>query len=141
MLPKITQITLHQRNGALVYQISYYDNKHEIVECAIKSKNENNMAIMDRAAVVSLMEELFNDLILQEGRSCKDEEFLLFLLTRERQSHVRIENCLNVLNHSTLFQIFKSFADIKNYSQLFGTPVSYLPRSASWKKEWGETYH
>ena len=47
----------------------------------------------------------------------------------------------NVLNHSTLFQIFKSFSNVKNYSQLFGTPVSYLPRPASWIKEWGETYH
>ena len=46
----------------------------------------------------------------------------------------------NVLNHSTVFQI-KSFSDVKNYSQLFGTLVSYLPRSASWTKEWGKTYH
>ena len=46
----------------------------------------------------------------------------------------------NVLNHSTVFQI-KSFSDVKNYSQLFGTLVSYLPKSASWTKEWGKTYH
>ena len=47
----------------------------------------------------------------------------------------------NVLNHSTMFQIFKSFSDVKNYIQLFGMLVSYLPRSASWTKEWGQTYH
>ena len=50
------------------------------------------MAVADRAAVVSLIEELSDDLILQEARSCEDEEFLLFLLIRERQSHIRIEN-------------------------------------------------
>ena len=47
---------------------------------------------------------------------------------------------LNILNYSTVFQIFKSYLDVKNYSQLFGTLVSYLPKSASWTKEWGETY-
>ena len=35
------------------------------------------------------------------------------------------------------FRFLKSFSDVKNYCQLFGTPVSYLPRSASWTKEWG----
>ena len=50
------------------------------------------MAVADRAAVVSWIEELSDDSILQEARSCVDEEFLLFLLIRERQSHVRIEN-------------------------------------------------
>ena len=30
----------------------------------------------------------------------------------------------NLVNHSTLFQM--SFSDVKNFSQLFGTPVSYL---------------
>ena len=46
----------------------------------------------------------------------------------------------NVINHSTVFQIFKVISDVKNYSQLFGMLVSYLPRSASWTKEWRETY-
>ena len=50
------------------------------------------MAVADRAAVVSWIEELSDDSILQEARSCVDEEFLLCLLIRERQSHVRIEN-------------------------------------------------
>ena len=50
------------------------------------------MATADRAAVVSSIEELFDDSKLQEARSCEDEEFLLFLLIRERQSHVRIEH-------------------------------------------------
>ena len=48
----------------------------------------------------------------------------------------------NVLNHSTLFQIFKVISDVKNYSQLFGTSVCYLPRSASrMDKGMGKTYH
>lgn len=50
------------------------------------------MATADRAAVVSSIEELSDDSTLQEARSCEDEEFLLFLLIRERQSHVRIEH-------------------------------------------------
>ena len=50
------------------------------------------MAVADRAAVVSLIEEISNDSILQEARSCEDQEILLLLLIRERQSHVRIEN-------------------------------------------------
>ena len=62
------------------------------MESHAKFKNENKMAVADRAAVVSLIEELSDNSILQEARSCEDEEFLLFLLIRERQSHVRIEN-------------------------------------------------
>ena len=50
------------------------------------------MAVADGTAVVLSIEELSDDSILQETRSCEDEEFLLFLLKRERQSHVRIEN-------------------------------------------------
>ena len=50
------------------------------------------MAIVHRAAVVLLVKELSNDSILKEGISCEDEEFLLFLLIREQQSHVCIEN-------------------------------------------------
>ena len=64
------------------------------------------MAVADRAAVVSLIEELSDDSILQEARSSEDEEFLFFFLSiRERQSHVRMRIILNVLNHSTVFQI------------------------------------
>ena len=61
-------------------------------ESCTKFKNEKKMAIAHRAAVVLLVEELSNDSILKEAMSCEDEEFLLFLLIRERQSHVRIEN-------------------------------------------------
>ena len=57
-----------------------------------KFKNDDRVAVADRAAFVSLTEELSDDSILEEARSCEDEEFLLFLLIRERQSHVRIEN-------------------------------------------------
>ena len=52
------------------------------------------MAVADGAAVILSIEEPSDDSILQETRSCEDEEFLLFLLIRERQSHVRIENYL-----------------------------------------------
>ena len=37
------------------------------------------MAVLYRAAVVKLIEELSDDSILQEARSCEDDEFLLFL--------------------------------------------------------------
>ena len=50
------------------------------------------MAVADRAAVVSWIEELSDDSILQEARSCEDEEFLLFLLIRERQRYLRTED-------------------------------------------------
>ena len=41
------------------------------------------MAVADRAAVVSLIEELSDDSILQEARSSEDEEFF-FLSIREK---------------------------------------------------------
>ena len=46
----------------------------------------------------------------------------------------------NVLSHSTLFQIFKVIFGCQELQSVFGTPVSYLPNSASWTKEWRETY-
>ena len=49
------------------------------MESHAKFKNENKIAVADRAAVVSLIEELSDDSILQEARSSEDEEFLLFL--------------------------------------------------------------
>ena len=64
------------------------------------------MAEADRAAVVSLIEELSDDSILQEARSSEDEEFLFFSFRLGRgraMSALRI--ILNVLNHSTVFQI------------------------------------
>ena len=64
------------------------------------------MAVADRAAVASLIEELSNDSILQEARSSEDEEFLFFFFRLGRgraMSALRI--ILNVLNHSTVFQI------------------------------------
>ena len=66
--------------GAKLYSAS--------AESRAKFKNENKMAVADRATVVSLLEELSDDSILQEARSCEDEDFLLILLIRERQSHV-----------------------------------------------------
>ena len=64
------------------------------------------MAVADRAAVVSLIEELSDDSILQEARSSEDEEILFFFFRLGRgraMSALRI--ILNVLNHSTVFQI------------------------------------
>ena len=46
----------------------------------------------------------------------------------------------NVLSHSTLFQIFKVIFGCQELQSVFGIPVSYLPKSASWTKEWRETY-
>ena len=52
------------------------------------------MAVAYSAAVVSLMEELADDSVLQEASSSEDDEFLFFLLidSKERKSHVRIDN-------------------------------------------------
>ena len=66
--------------------------KNVSAESHAKFKNEKKMAIAHRAAVVLLVKELSNDSILKEAISCEDEEFLLFLLIREQQSHVCIEN-------------------------------------------------
>ena len=111
-------------------------------ESHAKFKNEKKMAIAHRAAVVLLVKELSNDSILTEGISCEDEEFLLFLLIREQQSHVCIENYFERIKPLySVSRYLKSFLHFKNYSQLFRIPVSYLPRSTSWTKEWGKTYH
>ena len=101
------------------------------------------MAGADRSAVVSLIKELSDDSILQEARSCEDEEFVSFLLRRERQSPVHIGNYFERIKPLSVwcFRFLKSFLNVKSCSQLFGTLVSYLPGSASWTKEWGETYH
>ena len=101
------------------------------------------MAGADRSAVVSLIKELSDDSILQEARSCEDEEFLSFLLRRERQSPVHTGNYFERIKPLSVwcFRFLKSFLNVKSCSQLFGTFVSYLPGSASWTKEWGETYH
>ena len=133
---------MRQRNGALVHQISYHDSRREIVERA-RFKNEKKMAGADRSAVVSLIKELSDDSILQEARSCEDEEFVSFLLRRERQSPVHIGNYFERIKPLSVwcFRFLKSFLNVKSCSQLFGTLVSYLPGSASWTKEWGETYH
>ena len=76
------------------------------------------MAVADRAAVVSWIEELSDDSILQEARSCGDEEFLLFLLIRERQRHLRTENYFERIKP---LYIVLSFSDAR-------TAVSCLER-------------
>ena len=45
-------------------------------ESRARFKNENKMTVADRPAVVSLIEVLSSDSLLQEERSCEDEEFL-----------------------------------------------------------------
>ena len=64
------------------------------------------MAVPDRSAVVSLREELSDESILQEARSCEDEEFLFFLSRREGRAMSALRIILNILNYSTVFQIF-----------------------------------
>ena len=47
-----------------------------LAESRARFKNENKMAVADRSAVVSLIEVLSSDSLLQEARSCEDEEYL-----------------------------------------------------------------
>ena len=63
------------------------------------------MAVADRAAVVSLIEELSDDSILQEARSSEDEEFFFFFRLGRGRAMSALRIILNVLNHSTVFQI------------------------------------
>ena len=128
----------YPRNENLVRRISYHDSRREILPSAGQrnakarktAKFENkNMAAACSAAVVSIIEELTGNSELEEASSFEDDEFLFFLLidSKERKSHVRIDN------YTTLqcFRFSKSFSDVKNYSQLFGTPFSCLSRSAA----------
>ena len=52
------------------------------------------MAVAYSAAVVSLMEELADDSVLQEASSSEDNEFPFFLLidSKERKNRIRIDN-------------------------------------------------
>ncbi|RMX54737.1 hypothetical protein pdam_00011523 [Pocillopora damicornis] len=70
------------------------------------------MAVAYKAAVVSLIEELSDDSILQQASSCEDEEFLL-----ERQNHVRIEN---------YFERIKPLSDFISHFRISRTTVSRL---------------
>ena len=74
---------MHQRNGALVHRISNHDNRREIVELVggiarARFKNENKMAVADRSAVVSFIEEPSDDSIIQEARFVKMKNFYCF---------------------------------------------------------------
>ena len=92
-------------------------------------------------AVVSLMEELSDDSILQEARSCEDEEFLLFLLIRERWSHIRIENYFERIRP------LYSVSDFLSHFRMSRTTISCLEQflatclSLPQDKGMGETYH
>ena len=80
------------------------------------------MSVAYGAAVVWLMEELSNDSILQEARSCEDEEFLFFLLKRERQSHVCTENYFERIK--PLYSVL----DFLSHFRMSRTTVSCLER-------------
>ena len=96
----------------------------ESAESRAKFKNENKMAVTYRAAVVSFIEELADDSIPQEARSCEGEEFLLFLLitSRETQSHVRIENYFELI-----IRLY-SVSDFRSHFRMSRTTVSCLKR-------------
>ena len=87
-------------------------------ESHAKFKNEKKMAIVHRAAVVLLVKELSNDSILKEAISCEDEEFLLFLLIREQQSHVCIENYFErikpLYSVSEIFEVIFTFQELRS---------------------------
>ena len=80
------------------------------------------MAVADRAAVVSLIEELSDDSILQEARSSEDEEFLFFLSIREMHSHVRVENYFERIKP------LYSVSDFLSHFRMSRTTVSCLER-------------
>ena len=96
----------------------------ESAESRAKFKNENKMAVTYKAAVVSFIEELADDSIPQEARSCEGQEFLLFLLitSRETQSHVRIENYFERIIRLC------SVSDFRSHFRMSRTTVSCLKR-------------
>ena len=72
------------------------------------------MAVADRAAVVSFIEELSDDSTLKEARSSEDEEFL--------QSHVRIEN------HFERIKPLYNVSDFLSHFRMSRTTVNCLER-------------
>ena len=83
------------------------------------------MAVVDRTAVVSLIKELSDDSILQEVRSCQDEELLLFFLfffLRERQSHVHIEKYFERI------KLIYIVSDFLSHFRMSRTTVSCMER-------------
>ena len=95
------------------------------------------MAFLYRAAVVSFMEELADDSIPQEARSCEDEEFLSFLLitSREMQSHGPIDLELFETYYTTLhcFRLSMSFSNVTCLKCLLATSLG-LPHG---QRNWG----
>ena len=83
------------------------------------------MAVVDRTAVVSLIKELSDDSILQEVRSCQDEELLLFFFVfflRERQSHVHIEKYFERI------KLIYIVSDFLSHFRMSRTTVSCMER-------------
>ena len=83
------------------------------------------MAAVDRTAVVSLIKELSDDSILQEVRSCQDEELLLFFcffFLRERQSHVHIEKYFERI------KLIYIVSDFLSHFRMSRTTVSCMER-------------
>ena len=79
---------MYQRNRTLVCMISYHDSKRKIllsrcqwnakVRKSAKFENKNKMAVVCDAAVLSLIEELADNLVVQEASCCEDDEVLFF---------------------------------------------------------------
>ena len=82
------------------------------------------MAVVDRTAVVSLIKELSDDSILQEVRSCQDEELLLFFcfFLRERQSHAHIEKYFERI------KLIYIVSDFLSHFRMSRTTVSCMER-------------
>ena len=74
---------MYQRNGTLVRRISCHYSRREILPSACqrnakarksaKFVNKTKMAAACSAAVVSSLEELADDSVLQEASSCEDK--------------------------------------------------------------------
>ena len=82
------------------------------------------MAVACSAGVLSLMEGLADNSVLQEASSCEDDEFLFFLLidSKERKSHVRIDNYFE-----RIIPLY-SVSDFRSHFRMSRTTVGCLER-------------
>ena len=72
------------------------------------------MAVAYKAAVVSLIEELSDDSILQEASSCEDEEFLLFFWKGRGRTMSAFRIISNVLNPFQIFEVIFEFQELQS---------------------------
>ena len=118
--------------------------RQQITAKGAKLENINDMAAVNSAVILSLVEELTDDAMLLEASSCDgDKEFLLFLLItcKERENHIRMTVTLKKLYGSIVCQIFKVPFRCFALQSLFGRLASCSPRSFLGTKEWWKTYH